>query len=79
MIQYVHKKGIEVDFVLIPFSPIVFEEQHAAYRDRVIAVEKRYGKLPQRTMSKYSVPTILEQAAWESLISSTASIPSQVP
>ena len=45
MITYVRKKGTEVYFVLIPFSPLVFEQGHAADRDRLLAVEQKIREL----------------------------------
>lgn len=41
VISLVREKGTAIYFVLLPFSPLVFEEQHAADRERIIAVEKK--------------------------------------
>ena len=48
MIGLVRKKGAEVYFVLIPFSPLVFEQEHAADRDRIIAVESKIREIAQK-------------------------------
>lgn len=48
MIKFVRKKGTEVYFVLIPFSPIVFEQEHAAARDRILAVEQKIREIASK-------------------------------
>jgi len=52
LINYVQKKGIKVYFVLLPFSPLVYDGQHTADQDRFLAVEQKIREIASRNNIK---------------------------
>lgn len=69
------KKNIKVYFVLIPLSPLVFEEKNKHYRERILAVEAKIREIAQ----KNNIKIVGSYKPWEHDMDSNSFLDAQHP